>query len=126
MQHHFKGKDFLKLADFTPEEVGYLVDTAIDLKRRQAMGELYQPLAGKTFAMIFEKLSHAHARQLPGRRRPARRADLLHEPRPDADQPRRAHPRHGAHHRPLLRRPLHPHLRPGGRRGVRRSTCATR
>ena len=57
MQHHFKGKDFLKLADFTPEEVGYLVDTAIDLKRRHAMGELFQPLAGKTFAMIFEKLS---------------------------------------------------------------------
>ena len=57
MQHHFKGKDFLKLADFTPEEIGYLVDTAIDLKRRHAMGELFQPLAGKTFAMIFEKLS---------------------------------------------------------------------
>ena len=54
MQHHFKGKDFLKLADFTPEEVGYLVDTAIDLKRRQAMGELYQPLAGKTFDFLDE------------------------------------------------------------------------
>ncbi len=57
MQHHFRGKDLLKLADFTPEEVGYLVDTAIDLKRRHAMGEIYQPLVGKTFAMIFEKLS---------------------------------------------------------------------
>ena len=57
MLHHFRGKDFLKLADWTPEEVGYLVDTAIDLKRRQAMGELFQPLLGKTYAMIFEKLS---------------------------------------------------------------------
>ena len=57
MQHHFKGKDFLKLADFTPEEVGYLVDTAIELKRKRAMGEIFQPLQGKTVALIFEKLS---------------------------------------------------------------------
>jgi ornithine carbamoyltransferase len=57
MKHHFQGKDFLKLADFTPEEIGYLIDTAIELKRRHAMGELYQPLLGKTIALIFEKLS---------------------------------------------------------------------
>ena len=57
MLHHFQGKDFLKLADFTPEEVGYLVDTAIELKRKRAMGEVFEPLRGKTFAMIFEKLS---------------------------------------------------------------------
>ena len=37
MLHHFQGKDFLKLADFTPEEVGYFVDTAIELKRKRAM-----------------------------------------------------------------------------------------
>ena len=57
MLHHFQGRDFLKLADFTPEEVGYLVDTAIELKRKRAMGELFEPLRGKTIAMIFEKLS---------------------------------------------------------------------
>ena len=57
MLHHFQGKDFLKLADFTPEEVGYFVDTAIELKRKRAIGELFEPLRGKTFAMIFEKLS---------------------------------------------------------------------
>ena len=57
MLHHFQGKDFLKLADFTPEEVAYVVDTAIDLKRKRAQGEHFAPLAGKTFAMIFEKLS---------------------------------------------------------------------
>jgi ornithine carbamoyltransferase len=57
MLHHFRRKDFLKIADFTPEEIGYLVDTAIDLKRRRAMGELFEPLRGKTIAMIFEKLS---------------------------------------------------------------------
>ena len=38
MLHHFQGKDFLKLADFTPEEVGYFVDTAIELKRKRAIG----------------------------------------------------------------------------------------
>jgi ornithine carbamoyltransferase len=57
MLHHFKGRDFLKLADYTPEEVSYFVDTAIELKRRRAMGEVFEPLRGKTFAMIFEKLS---------------------------------------------------------------------
>jgi ornithine carbamoyltransferase len=57
MNHHFHGRDLLKLADFTPQEIAYLVDTAIELKRRQAMGELFQPLLGKTIALIFEKLS---------------------------------------------------------------------
>ena len=57
MLHHFQGKDFLKLADFTPEEAGYFVDTAIELKRKRATGEVFEPLRGKTFAMIFEKLS---------------------------------------------------------------------
>jgi ornithine carbamoyltransferase len=57
MLHHFQGRDFLKLADFTPEEVGYFVDTAIELKRKRATREVFQPLTGKTFAMIFEKKS---------------------------------------------------------------------
>jgi ornithine carbamoyltransferase len=57
MLHHFQGKDFLKLADFTPEEVTYLVDTAIELKRKRAMGELFEPLRGKTVAVLFEKPS---------------------------------------------------------------------
>ena len=30
--HDFAGRDFLKLADFTPEEIGCFVDTAIELK----------------------------------------------------------------------------------------------
>jgi ornithine carbamoyltransferase len=57
MLHHFQGRDFLKLADFTPEEVGYIVDTAIELKRKRATGEVFEPLHGKTVALIFEKLS---------------------------------------------------------------------
>ncbi len=119
MMHHFQGRDFLKLADFTPEEVGYIVDTAIELKRKRAVGEAFEPLARQDRGADLREALDAHAPELPGRHRPARRPDLLHEPRPDADQPRRADPRHGAHHRPLLRGPLHPHVRPGDRRGVR-------
>lgn len=57
MRHHFRGRDFLKLADFTAEEVGYLVDTAIELKRRRALAEPHEYLRGKTVAVLFEKPS---------------------------------------------------------------------
>ena len=57
MHHHFRGRDFLKLADFTPEEVDYIIDTAVDLKRKRATGEIFEPLRGKTVAILFEKKS---------------------------------------------------------------------
>lgn len=52
-----KGKDFLKLADFTPEELAYLLTLSADLKARQKNGETFHPLKGKTLGMIFEKSS---------------------------------------------------------------------
>jgi ornithine carbamoyltransferase len=52
-----KGRDFLGLVDYKPEEIRYLIDLAIDLKRKQKNGEIYQPLKGKTLGMIFEKSS---------------------------------------------------------------------
>ncbi|MFC5469757.1 ornithine carbamoyltransferase [Cohnella suwonensis] len=52
-----KGRDFLGLVDFTPEEIRYLLDYAIELKRKQKAGEVYQPLKGKSLGMIFEKSS---------------------------------------------------------------------
>ncbi len=52
-----KGRDFLNLMDFTPQELRYLLDLAIELKRKQKAGEMYQPLKGKTLGMIFEKSS---------------------------------------------------------------------
>jgi ornithine carbamoyltransferase len=52
-----KGRDFLDLADFTSEELRYLIDLAIDLKKKQKAGEFYHPLKGKTLGMIFEKSS---------------------------------------------------------------------
>ncbi|CDN42451.1 MULTISPECIES: ornithine carbamoyltransferase [Paenibacillus] len=52
-----KGRDFLALADYTPEELRYLIELAIELKRVQKSGEAYHPLKGKTLGMIFEKAS---------------------------------------------------------------------
>lgn len=52
-----KGRDFIGLLDYTSEEIRYLIDLAIELKRKQKAGEVYQPLKGKTLGMIFEKSS---------------------------------------------------------------------
>jgi len=52
-----KGRDFLNLMDYAPQELRYLLDLAIELKRKQKAGEVYQPLKGKTLGMIFEKSS---------------------------------------------------------------------
>jgi ornithine carbamoyltransferase len=52
-----KGRDFLGLSDFTTEEIQYLLDMAIDLKKKRNSGEVFHPLKGKTLGMIFEKSS---------------------------------------------------------------------
>ncbi|MBO8173173.1 MAG: ornithine carbamoyltransferase [Bacillaceae bacterium] len=52
-----KGRDFLTLADFTEEELSYLLDLAARLKAIQHSGATFQPLKGKTLGMIFEKSS---------------------------------------------------------------------
>ena len=52
-----RGRDFIALADYTKEELEYLINLAIELKRKQKAGEVYHPLAGKTLGMIFEKSS---------------------------------------------------------------------
>ena len=52
-----KGRDFLKLLDFTPEEIGYLVDLAADLKAKKKKGILTPWHRGKNVALIFEKTS---------------------------------------------------------------------
>ncbi|CAH0117987.1 MULTISPECIES: ornithine carbamoyltransferase [unclassified Paenibacillus] len=54
---NLKGRDFLALGDYSPEEIQYLIDLAIDLKRKQKNGEIYHPLKGKSLGMIFEKSS---------------------------------------------------------------------
>lgn len=53
-----KGRSFLKLLDFTPEEILYLVDLAEELKAKKKKGILTQDLhRGKNVALIFEKTS---------------------------------------------------------------------
>lgn len=54
---NFKGRNFLKLLDYTPEEIQYLVDLAADLKHMKKMGVLVDKLRGKNIALIFEKTS---------------------------------------------------------------------
>lgn len=53
-----KGRSFLKLLDFTPEEILYLVDLAADLKDKKKKGIRTTDMhAGKNVALIFEKTS---------------------------------------------------------------------
>jgi ornithine carbamoyltransferase len=53
-----KGRSFLKLLDFTEEEILYLVDLAAELKQKKKAGILTQDMhRGKNVALIFEKTS---------------------------------------------------------------------
>ena len=52
-----QGRDFLKLLDFTTEEITYLVDLAADLKARKKKGIPVDRLKGRNIALIFEKTS---------------------------------------------------------------------
>lgn len=53
-----KGRSFLKLLDFTPEEILYLVDLAAELKDKKKKGILTKEMhQGKNVALIFEKTS---------------------------------------------------------------------
>ena len=54
---NLKGRDFLKLLDFSPEEILYLVDLAADLKDKKKKGIPVDVLRGKNVALIFEKTS---------------------------------------------------------------------
>ncbi len=52
-----KGRNFLKLKDFTPEEITYLIDLAGTLKEKKKQGVAHDELKGKNIALIFEKTS---------------------------------------------------------------------
>ncbi len=52
-----KGRDFLKLLDFTTEEITYLLDLAAELKDKKKKGIPVDTLRGKNVALIFEKTS---------------------------------------------------------------------
>ena len=52
-----KHKDFLKLLDFTPEEIAYLLELAAELKAKKKAGIPHALCQGKNIALIFEKTS---------------------------------------------------------------------
>ena len=57
MSLSLKGRSFLTLMDFTPEEIRYLLDLAHDLKAKKRMGVPGRCLAGKNIVLLFEKTS---------------------------------------------------------------------
>lgn len=54
---NLKGRSFLTLKDFTPEEITYFIDLAADLKAKKKKGITGNSLKGKNIALIFEKPS---------------------------------------------------------------------
>ena len=54
---NLKGRNFLTLKDFTPEEITYLLDLAAELKEKKKRGIPVDTLRGKNVALIFEKTS---------------------------------------------------------------------
>lgn len=54
---NLKGRDFLKLLDYTQEEIAYLIDLAAELKDKKKKGIPMDTLRGKNVALIFEKTS---------------------------------------------------------------------
>ncbi len=52
---NLKGRDFLKLLDYTPEEIEQLISVAIGLKKKKKNHEPHRYLEGRQIAIIFEK-----------------------------------------------------------------------
>jgi ornithine carbamoyltransferase len=54
---NLKGRSFLKLMDYTPKEILYLIDLSEELKNKKKQSILHDSLIGKNIALIFEKNS---------------------------------------------------------------------
>lgn len=52
-----KGRHFLTLKDFTPEEIRYMLDLAHDLKAKKRSGIQGEMLKGKNIVLLFDKTS---------------------------------------------------------------------
>jgi len=57
MGYNLRNRNFLKLLDFTPREINFLLDLSFDLKAAKYAGYEQQRLKGKNIALIFEKTS---------------------------------------------------------------------
>ena len=54
---NIRGRSFLTLLDFTPEEINYLLDLAIEFKNLKRNGVDHSYLKGKQVVLLFEKTS---------------------------------------------------------------------
>ncbi len=57
MAVNLRGRSFLTLMDFTPDEINYLLNLSADLKAKKRAGIRGNSLAGKNIALLFEKSS---------------------------------------------------------------------
>lgn len=57
MAFNLRNRNFLKLLDFTPKEIQFLLDLSADLKKAKYAGTEQKKLLGKNIALIFEKAS---------------------------------------------------------------------
>ena len=57
MAYNLRNRSFLKLMDFSPKEIQFLLDLAADLKKAKYTGTEQPRLKGKNIALIFEKTS---------------------------------------------------------------------
>ena len=57
MAFNLRNRNFLKLLDFSPKEIKFLLDLSMDLKKAKYAGTEQQKLKGKNIALIFEKSS---------------------------------------------------------------------
>ena len=57
MGYNLRNRSLLKLLDFTPKEIKFLLDLSADLKKAKYAGTEQQRLCGKNIALIFEKAS---------------------------------------------------------------------
>ena len=57
MSVDLRGRNFLKLLDFTSEEIRYLIDLAAELKSKKKRGACHRYLEGKNIVLLFEKTS---------------------------------------------------------------------
>ena len=57
MAFNMRNRNFLKLLDFTPKEINFLIDLSADLKKAKYAGTEEQRMKGKNIALIFEKSS---------------------------------------------------------------------
>ena len=57
MAFNLRNRNFVKLLDFTPKEIKFLLDLSVDLKKAKYSGTEQQRLKNKNIALIFEKSS---------------------------------------------------------------------